>query len=91
MFNPIKWLLEKNEPATKETTVTDITASDTTSTDTATTITPEVSTVQTAPVVDIKNKGVNDLLTTLAFIDGAMKYLPDTAKAEVIAIAQKYL
>jgi len=95
-MNPLKWLLTKAEPTTKETTVTDITASDnaTTATETVpvtTTTTTETTPVaESAPVVEVKT-GVKDFEAAFSFVEQGVAQLGDAAKDELKALAQKYL
>ena len=78
-MNPLKWLLTKSEPSTRENTVSDITASDS----------PAVET-QAAPVVEVKT-GVKDFEAAFTFVEQGVDQLGVAAKDELKALAQKYL
>lgn len=80
MFNPIKWLLEKNEPNTKESTMSEEVAA------VAPASTEVVAGTQVAASTSVK-----DLTAALAFIDDGVKHLGEGAKADLISLAQKYL
>lgn len=80
MFNPIKWLLEKNQPNTKENTMPEEVAA------VAPAATEVVAGTQASPSTSVK-----DLTAALAFIDDGVKHLGEGAKADLIALAQKYL
>lgn len=87
MFNPIKWLLEKNEPNTKESTMPDMIEAASPETTAAVPVTTEVlAGGQSTPSTSVK-----DLTAALAFIDDGIKHLGDVAKSDLIALAQKYL
>jgi len=88
-MNPFKWLLTKNEPTTKETTVTD-TVVETTATDSAVTDSPEVITATVTPVAVVKN-GVKDFEAAFTFVEQGVAQLGEAAKEELKALAQKYL
>lgn len=91
MFNPIKWLLEKNQPETKETAVTDTAvATDTPATESAVTTSPEVATTTETPVAVVKN-GVKDFEAAFTFVEQGVAQLGEAAKEELKALAQKYL
>lgn len=78
-MNPLKWLLTKSEPATRENTVSDITASDS----------PVVEN-KAAPVVELKT-GVKDFEAAFTFVEQGVAQLGTAAKDELKALAQKYL
>lgn len=86
MFNPLKWLLTKAEPKTKESTVSDITASDST----VATSTAQPVTVQSTPAVEVKI-GVKDFEAAFTFVEQGVAQLGEAAKHELKALAQKYL
>lgn len=91
MFNPIKWLLEKSQPATKETAVTDTAvATDTPATESAATTSFEVTTATETPVAVVKN-GVKDFEAAFTFVEQGIAQLGEAAKEELKALAQKYL
>lgn len=79
-MNPLKWLLTKSEPSTRESTVSDITASD-----------PVAAEAQeAAPVVAVKT-GVKDFEAAFTFVEQGVAQLGIAAKDELKALAQKYL
>lgn len=84
MFNPLKWLLTKAEPKTKESTVSDITASDSTVTD------EQPVTAQAAPVSALKT-GVKDFEAAFNFVEQGITQLGEAAKDDLKALALKYL
>lgn len=84
MFNPLKWLLTKAEPKTKESTVSDITASDSTVTD------EQAVTAQTSPVAALKT-GVKDFEAAFNFVEQGIAQLGEAAKDDLKALALKYL
>ena len=84
MFNPLKWLLTKAEPKTKESTVSDITASDSTVTD------EQSVTSQAAPVSALKT-GVKDFEAAFNFVEQGVAQLGEAAKDDLKALALKYL
>lgn len=86
MFNPIKWLLTKAEPANKETTVTDTTAT----TEPVTATTTVEPTATTLPAAGVK-AGVADFETALSFVESGIAHLGEAAKDELVALAKKYL
>ncbi|WP_277966714.1 hypothetical protein [Pantoea trifolii] len=79
-MNPLKWLLTKSEPSTRESTVSDITASDPVA----------VEAQETAPVVAVK-AGVKDFEAAFSFVEQGVAQLGIAAKDELKALAQKYL
>lgn len=85
MFNPLKWLLTKAEPKTKESTVSDITASDSTVADEQ-----QPGTTQAAPVAALKT-GVKDFEAAFTFVEQGIAQLGEAAKDDLKALAQKYL
>lgn len=79
-MNPLKWLLTKAEPSTRENTVSDITASE-----------PVAAEAQEAsPVVAVK-AGVKDFEAAFTFVEQGVAQLGVAAKDELKALAQKYL
>ncbi|WP_338561868.1 hypothetical protein [Erwinia sp. E_sp_B04_7] len=84
-MNPLKWLLTKAEPVTKEAPVTDITASEA-----APETNVETPAVEPAPVAVVKT-GVKDFEAALSFVESGVAKLGEAAKAELKALAQKYL
>lgn len=85
MFNPLKWLLTKAEPKTKESTVSDITASDSTVTDEQ-----QPVTVQTVPASTLKT-GVKDFEAAFTFVEQGIAQLGEAAKDDLKALALKYM
>lgn len=86
MFNPLKWLLTKNELQPKEETVSEP-VTDTTVAPAATT---ETATVAASPAAEVK-AGVADFEAALAFVESGVAQLGEAAKDELKALAVKYL
>ena len=84
-MNPLKWLLTKSEPSTRENTVSDITATDSTAVALA-----QPETVQPAPEVEVK-AGVKDFEAAFTFVEQGIAQLGEAAKEELKALAMKYL
>lgn len=89
MFNPIKWLFEKNQPETEEITVSEPVTDITTVTTAPVTVT-ETATVAATPADEAK-AGVQDFEAALAFVESGVKQLGEAAKDELKALAVKYL
>lgn len=87
MFNPIKWLLTKAEPATRETTMTETTATDSATTDT---VSEPASVNGATPASEVK-AGVKDFEAAFTFVEHGIAQLGEAAKDELKALAQKYL
>lgn len=85
MFNPLKWLLTKNEPKPKESIVSDITASDSTVADEQ-----QPVTARDAPIAALK-AGVKDFETAFTFVEQGIAQLGEAAKDDLKALALKYL
>ncbi|MBE5254528.1 hypothetical protein [Mixta mediterraneensis] len=83
MLNPIKWLLTKAEPATRETIMAETTD-----------VQPVASTVSAtetaSPAAEVK-AGVKDFEAALAFVESGVAQLGEAAKDELKALAKKYL
>ena len=83
MFNPIKWLLTKAEPATRETIMAETTD-----------VQPVASTVSAtetaSPAAEVK-AGVKDFEAALTFVESGVAQLGEAAKDELKALAKKYL
>lgn len=84
-MNPLKWLLTKSEPSTRENIVSDITASDST-----VVAQEQPEPVQTGPEVEVKT-GVKDFETAFTFVEQGVAQLGAAAKDELKALAKKYL
>jgi hypothetical protein len=87
MLNPIKWLLTKSEPATRETTMTDTTATDTATT---ATVSDPAPVTEATPASEVK-AGVKDFEAAFTFVEHGIAQLGEAAKDELKALAQKYL
>jgi hypothetical protein len=88
MFNPIKWLLTKSAPDTKETIVSDLTAAD--SATTSAPSTDEVTAQSVTPAVAVKTS-VKDFEAAFNFVEQGIAQLGEAAKEELKALAMKYL
>jgi len=84
-MNPLKWLLTKSEPSTRENIVSDITASDST-----VVAQEQTEPVQAGPEVEVKT-GVKDFEAAFTFVEQGVAQLGAAAKDELKALAQKYL
>lgn len=89
MFNPIKWLLQKNEPEKKETTVTD-TVTDNTAAEpvTVTTTVEPAATTQTTTTTVTSNDAVLDKVKEILISIG---HDVEAEFDEVVALAKKLI
>ncbi|MGG6193042.1 hypothetical protein ACQV2B_02945 [Pantoea allii] len=88
MFNPIKWLLTKSTPESKETIVSDLTASD--SATNSALSTDDVTAQSLTPAVAVKTS-VKDFEAAFNFVERGIAQLGEAAKEEMKALAMKYL
>ncbi|WP_312631590.1 hypothetical protein [Pantoea piersonii] len=88
MFNPIKWLLQKNEPATKETTVTDIVVETPEEPTIVTTSGEPVATTQTTTTTVTSNDAVLDKVKEILISIG---HDVEAEFDEVVALAKKLI
>lgn len=86
-MNPIKWLLTKNEPATKETTVTD-TVVETSAEPTIVTTTGEPVTTQTTTTTVVSNDAVLGKVKEILISIG---HDIEAEFDEVVALAKKLI
>lgn len=86
MFNPIKWLLEKNQPATKETTVTDTVVETPAEPTIVTTSGEPVATTQTTTTTVATDDSVLDQVKELLVKIG---HDVESEWDEVVALAKK--